>query len=78
LLGIYHESQRQWRLARKFYARAIAVDAEYEPAQTNLRRLREINRNGQSMGAAALGDDRDARLIKNLDDPRETNNQPNS
>jgi len=56
LLGVVYESQRQWRLAGRFYGKAIAVDQHYEPAQKNLRRLTELKRFGKTTEPVTLGD----------------------
>ena len=64
LLGVLYESRRQWRLARKFYNKAIAEDRRYEPAQQNLRRLSELERNGKSREPVTLGDELDIWLAK--------------
>jgi DNA-binding response OmpR family regulator len=75
LLGLYHESQRQFRLAKKFYTRAIEVDGQYEPARTNLWRLREMNRLSPGVPAAAIGDDAtDAPPSPSTDTPQDENN----
>jgi DNA-binding response OmpR family regulator len=57
LLGILYESQRKWRLARKCYGKAITTDKQYEPAQSNLRRLYELQTVGHSSLPVYLGDE---------------------
>jgi len=57
LLGILYESRRQWRLAQKFYGKAIRANRHYEPAQQNMRRIYELNTFGRSNELAALGDE---------------------
>ncbi len=57
LMGILHECQGQKCKARAFYARAIAADSRYEPAQQNLRRLYELAVFGKTREFAALGDE---------------------
>lgn len=59
LLGVLYESQRQWRLAKKFYGKSIAQDKHYEPAQKNMRRIYELERFGKSTEAVTLGDEPD-------------------
>jgi CheY-like chemotaxis protein len=56
LLGILYESQRQWRLARKCYGRAIATEGKYQPAQLNMRRLYELHTFGKSSLPVELGE----------------------
>jgi DNA-binding response OmpR family regulator len=55
LLGILYESRRQWRLARKFYGKAMRADKRYEAAQNNMRRLYELETFGRSAVPVALG-----------------------
>jgi DNA-binding response OmpR family regulator len=57
LLGVLYEAQRNWRLARKCYGKAIAADKKYEPAQANMRRLYELQTFGRSTQAVFLGDE---------------------
>jgi DNA-binding response OmpR family regulator len=57
LLGVLYETQRKWKLARKFYGKAIRSDKAYEPAQQNMRRLYELNEFGRSREALLLGDE---------------------
>jgi DNA-binding response OmpR family regulator len=64
LLGVLYESQRQWRLAARFYSKAIAVNSRYDPAQRNLWRLQELKRTGRSKEPAALGDEPDILFAK--------------
>lgn len=59
LLGVLYETQRKWRLAKKFYGKAIANDKRYEPAQQNMQRLYELERSGKSAEAVTLGDEPD-------------------
>jgi two-component system, OmpR family, alkaline phosphatase synthesis response regulator PhoP len=55
LLGVLYEAQRQWRLARKCYGRAIATEGKYQPAQANMRRLYELHTFGKSSQPVVLG-----------------------
>jgi CheY-like chemotaxis protein len=57
LLGALCELQLQWKLARKYYGRAIAADGHYEPSQRNMRRLYELMEFGSSKLPLALGDE---------------------
>jgi DNA-binding response OmpR family regulator len=57
LLGVVYEAQRQWRLARKCYGKAMRADKRYEPAQLNMKRLYELYTFGRSRVQVALGDD---------------------
>jgi CheY-like chemotaxis protein len=71
LLGVLYESRREWRLARKFYGKAIGLDGHYEPAQKNLRRLHELKQLGRSHEPVTLGDEPDVWYAR-LPDPTET------
>jgi DNA-binding response OmpR family regulator len=64
LLGVLYESQRQWRLAKKFYGKAIGADKRYEPAQKNLRRIYELTQFGSSREPVTLGDESDVYMAK--------------
>ncbi|MGA2496474.1 MAG: response regulator [Tepidisphaeraceae bacterium] len=57
LVGVYHEVRRRWRLARKFYGKAIKTNGGYEPAQQNMRRIYELYTFGASREPVALGDE---------------------
>ncbi|HVT89763.1 MAG TPA: response regulator [Tepidisphaeraceae bacterium] len=57
LLGVIYESRRQWRLARKFYGKAISTDGNYKSAQQNMRRIYELYEFGRSREPVALGDE---------------------
>lgn len=59
LLGVLYEAQAKWRLARKCYGKAIATDKQFAPAQTNMRRLYELQEFGKSKESVMLGDDAD-------------------
>jgi hypothetical protein len=67
---VLYESRREWRLARKFYGKAIGLDSHYEPAQKNLRRLYELKQFGRSQEPVALGDEPDL-LYARLPEPNE-------
>lgn len=64
LLAVLYEAQREWRLAKKFYGKAIAHDKKYEPAQKNMRRIYELERFGKSGEAVTLGDEPDVWFAK--------------
>ena len=57
LLGILYEAQAKWRLARKCYGKAIAADKNFVPAQSNMRRLYELQNFGKSAEPVLLGDE---------------------
>lgn len=57
LMGIVHEARRDWRMARKFYGRAIAADIRLADAQQNMRRIFELFTFGDSREPIALGDE---------------------
>jgi DNA-binding response OmpR family regulator len=59
LLGALYETQREFRMAKRFYTRALKINARYEPAAKNLRRLGDIKRTGQADSAPILGDEMD-------------------
>ena len=75
LLGVLYEAHRDWRLARKFYGKAITTDNCYEPAQKNMRRLYELRTFGRTREPVTLGDEIDlwfARLPGTPAQPRQT------
>ena len=57
LLGVLYEANHDWRLAKKFYGKAIKFDRRYEPAQQNMRRLYELLQYGSTIHPVALGDE---------------------
>jgi len=57
LLGVLYETQHNWRLARKCYGKSIDADKNYTPAQSNMRRLQELQAHGHSSYAVTLGDE---------------------
>lgn len=57
LLGVIYEVRQQWRLAKKFYGRAIRADHGYGPAQQNVRRMYELETFGNTKLTVALGDE---------------------
>ena len=65
LLGVLYEAHQRWRLARKCYGKAIAIDKHFEPAQANMRRLYELHTYGRSKQAVVLGDEpQELRLVR--------------
>lgn len=60
LLGVLYEVRRQWKLAKKFYGKAIRTNRAYEPAQANMRRIYELYTFGRSKEPLQLGDEPDA------------------
>ncbi len=48
LRGATHELRREWRLARRWYGKAIRADRTYLPAQQNMRRIYELLTFGRS------------------------------
>jgi len=57
LVGVFNESKRKWKRARKFYGMAIRTDGGYEPAQNNMRRLYELQTFGKTGLPISLGDE---------------------
>jgi CheY-like chemotaxis protein len=57
LLGVLYEAQSKWRLARKCYGKAIASNKDFVPAQSNMRRLYELQTFGKSAEPVLLGDE---------------------
>lgn len=64
LLGVLYEAQHRWRLARKFYGKAIGADHQFGPAQQNMRRIYELHQFGHSKQGVALGDELDVWLAR--------------
>ncbi|MDP9174245.1 MAG: response regulator [Planctomycetota bacterium] len=69
LLGVLYEARKQWRLARKFYDKALSTGKEDKSALANLRRLSELQRFGKTSEPVALGDDIDIWFAKLPDEP---------
>jgi hypothetical protein len=57
LMGTVYEANGDWRLARRFYGRAIAADKRSADAQQNMRRMFELFNFGVSREPIALGDE---------------------
>jgi Flp pilus assembly protein TadD len=66
LLGILYEVQGKWRLARKCYGKALRADANYEPAQINMRRIYELTSIGKTSQVVVLGDESHAEVLAQL------------
>jgi tetratricopeptide (TPR) repeat protein len=56
LMGAVCEAQSDWRMARRYYGRAIAADRRSADAQQNMRRIFELFNFGASREPIALGD----------------------
>jgi DNA-binding response OmpR family regulator len=57
LAGVLHEAHGRVASARNFYRKALVVDAGYEPAQQNLKRLDEFEQTGSTRTEVDLGDE---------------------
>lgn len=66
LLGVLYEVQRNWRLAKKFYTKAMREDRTYAPAEQNVRRLYELESFGRTDHAPALGDEKTPSALEQL------------
>jgi CheY-like chemotaxis protein len=66
LLGVLYEIQRNWRLAKKFYQKAMRADRAYGPAETNVRRIYELESFGRTVHAIALGDEKPPTALEQL------------
>jgi len=62
LLGALYETQAQWRLAKKFYGKAMALDKHYLPPQHNLQRIYELEAVGPQRQDGVPGDETEVRL----------------
>ncbi len=69
LLGVLYESRHQWRLARKFYGKAMSADKHYQPPQKNMRRLQELQQFGRTHEPVTLGDELDILFARLPDEP---------
>jgi len=68
LAGVLHESHGRVESAKRFYARAVARDAMYQPAQENLRRLDDLRSHGSTHRKVAFGDND---VMGSEDEPRD-------
>jgi hypothetical protein len=70
LVGVLHEQRSEWKMARRYYGRAIRADSRYEPSQQNMRRLYELATFGHCAKRVALGDEVPAliALLRTTDD----------
>jgi DNA-binding response OmpR family regulator len=66
LLAVLYEVQGNWRLAKKFYGKAIHADRQYEPAQKNMRRMYELESFGATKQVVALGDEKEPSAFERL------------
>jgi DNA-binding response OmpR family regulator len=66
LLGVLYETQGRWRLAKKFYGKAIRADAKYEPSQQNMARIYELETFGRTQRVVALGDEGEESALTRL------------
>jgi DNA-binding response OmpR family regulator len=66
LLGVLYETQREWRLAKKFYGKAMKADRKYEPAQQNMARLYELETFGRTKRFVVLGDEGEGSALDRL------------
>ena len=57
LAGAVCEAESDWRMARRYYGRAVAADRRSADAQQNLRRIFELFTYGASREPIALGDE---------------------
>lgn len=55
LLGVLYEIEGNWLEAQKFYRAALAIDAIYKPAQSNLERTSSFRK----LGRIDIGQDKD-------------------
>ena len=70
LVGVFNETKRKWRRAKKFYGMAIRADGKYEPAQTNMRRLYELETFGKTALPIALGDETALSKLQSESEPQ--------
>jgi CheY-like chemotaxis protein len=66
LLGVLYEIQRNWRLAKKFYGKAMHADRKYEPAQANMQRMYELETFGATKVPITLGDEHKQSALEQL------------
>lgn len=66
LLGVLYEAQGNWRLAKKFYTKALRADRSYEPAERNVRRMYELESFGRTSVPLTLGDEDEASALARL------------
>jgi len=69
LLGIIYEARHQWRLARKFYGKAMKANRNYKPAEENMQRLYELNTFGRTKHVVMLGDETDGISLARMYEP---------
>ena len=66
LLGVLYEAQRNWRLAKKFYTKAMRADRTYESAERNVRRIYELESFGRTKVPLTLGDEHEQSALERL------------
>jgi DNA-binding response OmpR family regulator len=66
LLGVLYEAQGNWRLAKKFYHKAMRADRKYAPAEHNVRRVYELESFGRTTVPVALGDEHKPPALEQL------------
>jgi hypothetical protein len=77
LMGAVFEANGEWRMARRYYGRAIAADKHSADAQQNMRRIFELFNFGGSREPIALGDeDSDGRTPVLHKFPRHASDKP--
>jgi DNA-binding response OmpR family regulator len=64
LLGVLYEVQRNWRLAKKFYGKAMRANRKYEPAQQNMKRMYELETFGATKVPITLGDEPEPSVLE--------------
>jgi DNA-binding response OmpR family regulator len=69
LLGVLYEARSQWRLAQKFYGKALKAEKDYASALQNIRRVYELYTFGRSDEAVALGDEPGDAWFNRLHEP---------
>lgn len=57
LIGVIYERQQKWKLAKRYYGKAMRADPQFWASQQNMRRIYELYTLGQSRDWIALGDE---------------------
>ncbi|HEY7117282.1 MAG TPA: response regulator [Tepidisphaeraceae bacterium] len=66
LLAVLYEAQGIWRLAKKFYHKAMRADHKYGPAEQNVRRMYELESFARTTVPVALGDEHKPSALEQL------------
>lgn len=66
LLGVLYEAQRSWRLAKKFYGKAMKADKRFAAAEKNMRRMYELETFGRTAVPLSLGDEAEPSALEQL------------